>query len=374
MDSSVSERINPRSSEEDPKPALSVRFLVLGMLPLLCIGDADRPLWAAEQSPGADTNVNPTVDRWIAGEASLMELLENSRLIYLLDTLPDSELLEPNPEIGLIPMGCARRIDRPDGTITLKENFAPEQVWRAVNDAESLFAAGEYDMALDEYRAIWRQAPEYVTTLTVMGNAFYAMGRYDSALAYFRAAIDSNFIDYHAHWFLADALMILGDTAAAVDELTLAHVLNACHRSLFLRLVQVREQIGRPWARWSFQPRYRDKVAADTVHLYLATGWIAYGLIKAALMHEPGVFESATAAWRGKKARETAVEEIAIHYWIGSPDSDSALASRVRQIRDEGELATMIWYEIFARNNPRCVWALPRPAIEQLVQYVRRYH
>jgi len=67
-----------------------------------------------------------------------------------------------------------------------------QDVVASLEEAESLFAGGEYDAAIDAYRSILERVPALSSLYLQIGHAFGEKQEPDQALAAYRAALDSD--------------------------------------------------------------------------------------------------------------------------------------------------------------------------------------
>lgn len=324
----------------------------------------------------------PTWDSsaWLArfSNKSLGQIMEESKKVYLLDVLTDSAAaaLSAPPPAAIDPSDYVV-VEQDNGDRLLQELILPSEYWDDHLNAEALFRAGDYDIALDEYRRILAAVPSHTYFYTLIGDAFFNMGRYDSAAWYFGLAIERNFIDYRAHWFLADALRALGDTVAAVRELTVAHVLNPSHPVLKNAMIAVRNRAGLPWSDWTLRPLSDIRFRGDTVHLMLHQDWMVYTLVKALYLAEPGYGRDAQPDTGTPADFNPSAEMVALSIWAQAPTiaPDTSLArARVNYAIANNHLLPLVYYELLAHRYPIALRLLSPGTIGMLANYVLRYH
>ena len=183
----------------------------------------------------------------------IVEMAGRSKLDYIVSELPDTATIEEKPTTVM--SNQMYQIETDSG-ITIEKYSISDSAIQTLHQADSVFRAGDFQSALQLYRNAQQIEPTYHYALTLIGDAFYRMGIYDSAQSYFEHAIDENFDDYDAHWFLGDDLWKLGETERAINEYTVAHILNVNNETIRNVLKSRRQQIDRLWKDWDFTPVY----------------------------------------------------------------------------------------------------------------------
>jgi tetratricopeptide (TPR) repeat protein len=169
--------------------------------------------------------------------AEIMKIMEESKLTYeigedsLLAAVDSPEVLSNQMYLREKTHGHSLEM------LSLSDGARP-----VYDQAEAAFNAGEFGKAITLYREVLSIQPEYVHSVTLIGDAFFSMGQFDSARAYFSRSIEQNFADYEAHWFLADTYKKLGKNEAALQEATIAHLLNVNHANLQKAIRYYRER------------------------------------------------------------------------------------------------------------------------------------
>jgi tetratricopeptide (TPR) repeat protein len=240
----------------------------------------------------------------------------------------------------------------------------------ALDAAEQAFEKKEYASAIEGYRKVLEIDPSFVHALTLLGDVYYSRAEYDQAAESFQKAIDRNFADYDAHWFLADTEWKLGNKAQAIEEITIAHLLNVNHEKLKQALLRLRDEIGRPWKDWDYSPRFTLSRDGGKIKVVAQEGWIGYALVKAVWAYEPGYAESAAGPDYGKNAMTDQEEKEALLAVLNDPKSPQQLS----RIVDDGYVNEFLYYEVLARGHPAAIVLLPRELFMRVVHYVDTYH
>ena len=322
--------------------------------------------------------------------SEIFQLISDSRLKYLIEQDDDIqgvpfETPQLTPGMGLIktPSGADSL-----GILELRDEAIPH--WEK---AEEAFAAKNFAEAITWYRKLLKIQPEYHSAYTMIGDAHFNMGQYDSARFYLEFAIEENYVDYQAHWFLASTLKKLGDDEEALHQITIAHILNPGHTILKQVLNANRKRLDRTWKEWSFAPAYElVEEMEDEVRVRFASGWMMYSLAKALWAYEPGYVEtmglteddvSLSALPEKEALLSFIIEQSLARNAVEEGEKDESalparevleMADRLAEIFEADMVELFIYYEIIGKQYPRIFSAMSPETIEHFVQYVNRYH
>jgi hypothetical protein len=109
-------------------------------------------------------------------------------------------------------------------------------------------------------------------------------------------AIEANYFDYMAHWFLGDAYHKAGTTEKAQKEILIANILNRNNPRIQNALGRIYADSRLTYPEWVFSPRCdlkdlgNNKVSVKYDQRY--PEWLPYSLCKALWQFEPGYRES----------------------------------------------------------------------------------
>ena len=135
-----------------------------------------------------------------------METLNSSKIAYSV-----KELKKPFPE--------------PD-----RSNLLNMPAYRRFVDggykAEDLFSKKEYAKARDAYKRVLLLDPNATIVMAYIAQTFGIEQNWDMAESWYKKAIEANYIDYLAHWLLADVYRNKGEQKKALEEISIAKVLN----------------------------------------------------------------------------------------------------------------------------------------------------
>lgn len=328
--------------------------------------------------------------------SEILEILESSPISYQIDFDEETEPRKENPEQILPGYFVSKDEESPQfGQYELSE-----EVQEIYTQAELHFSQKRYDSAITLYRKVLQLMPEFAQGLTMIGDAYFNMEQYDSAQFYLREAIDLNFIDYQAHWFLSSTEFHLGNKEAGLRELTIAHVLNPGHELLKASLIASRKKHGSSWKEWSFAPRYElSDESIDQVSIRCASGWMMFALTQA--LWE---FEEDYGTDMGIEDRESLEAEVIrqkeavlmfIFEYLARKEADTSeeegeeevteetkrnteaadrMGTRLVEILNEGMIDAFIFYEIIGRRNPLVFSMISPESVDMIAGYLDNYH
>lgn len=300
----------------------------------------------------------------------LYRLLERSEITYTIHDGSDSanELYEPNHTV--VPPGIHLSFDSlgiPRYSYVDLDSSLHDQF----KIAEKAFNDDDYRFAIDLYHELFEIAPAFDYLLTYIGDAYMELQEFDSSIVYYERAIENNSIDYQRRWFYADLLWRMEDSIKAINQLTIAHILNVHHEKVFDRLVQLRERVGRPWKDWSVLPRAYIAPNKEKVDIVIDTDWIGYGITKALWLHEPDYALRMYGHPREQELMPILEEREAL---VAAMSSNKELYSLVIDTIGVDNLNLFILYEIIAKRNPYKMLLLASESMEDLVEYLDKFH
>lgn len=297
--------------------------------------------------------------------AEIMKIMEESELMYEIG--PDFVAAPADSPVVLSSQVYLQKTERGHSLVM----FSISEQARSVFDrAEEAFRSGKFVEAIAQYRRLLEVQPDYLHAVTLIGDAYFCMQEFDSAKANLERSIELNFVDFYAHWFLADTYARMGDVESALREATLAHILNVNHANLQKAIRHHRKMAGRPWKEWAFTPEYTISKEGNTVSIQTSPEWMGYAMVKALWAHEPGY-----AASMLDRPRET----LAI-VW---PEEKEAIVmllpykekfQHIGDIIDAGFFQEFVLYEITARRHPSVLVVLPHEELMRVVEYVNMFH
>ena len=316
-------------------------------------------LWSAPaQSEAASGKIHPP--------SEIIKIMESSTLVYEIGEL--AAPVQKERAKGLL--SNMLYIEKKDGKDVLKQYSLSEEAKKVLDSAEKAFQAKKFAEALKLYKEVLLLQPGFSYGYTLMGDVYYSTGDYKEAKAVFERAIKNNYIDYHAHWFLADTLWALGEKDKAVTEITIAHLLNVNHAEMLKVLKSYRKEVKKSWQEWEFNPQYSINKTGDKVSLKVKEEWLGYGLVKALWKYEPGYAEKTF----GPDYKDQVVCFLEEKEALASLLAGKGDFKNIEKIVKDGFVNEMLLYELAAPKALQILPLLPRDSFLRVVEYVGKYH
>jgi len=341
--------------------ARTARLAVVGLLLV------SAPItWAQEENDTTAIEINGAIH----SPSQIMRLVERSDLVYELGH--DSLLTAESVEYQVIYEQLY--VDTSEGGWEVRQYSLGDSANLLLASADGAFSAKDYGAARELYRDVLDLEPKFHFALTLVGDTYFMTKQWDSASAYFRMAMDSNFYDRHAHWFLADVLWETGDTTAAIREITLAHLLNRNHPQTLKRMCDYRADAGKPWEHWTFEPVFRmtqDSLDKHVIHmLFPSTDWLAYAMVKALWRYEPGYSDKMLANADTPYDAFMLEEREAVFCQLMMQEGEDYLG----KLLENDFLDKYIIYEIVSKTDPYIMYRVPPEKLNAFLAYLEEYH
>ncbi|MEW6411355.1 MAG: tetratricopeptide repeat protein [Candidatus Zixiibacteriota bacterium] len=320
----------------------------------------------AQQEPDTTTI---EINGRIHSPSELLRLIERSNLVYELGEDTTLTMQHPEREVFRTPY----YIDSSHGEWELRNYNMSDSGSQLLTIADGAFEARDFAAALELYKEVYDLDPSVSHILTLIGNCYFMLGDYRSAVSCFEMSIDSNYYDCWAHWFLADAAWIRGDSARAVEEITIAHLLNRNHEQLLENLVHYRQATGAGWEDWTFEPVYainQDTSDAHRIEVRCNGDWCFYAVVKALWKYEPNYAETMLANIESPYDELMLQErEATICQLVATKGEDYTL-----ELLDSNLLDYFIIYEITSRDNPDLLYRSTPETLKTFAKYLDTYH
>lgn len=296
----------------------------------------------------------------------ILKLMEQSELVYEIAVLNTPVFKRQDGR----KISNQYFLNTTDNNVELMTYSVSPEAADTILKGENAFQSKQYDMAIKYYKQALELEPGYSQAYTLIGDAYYMLEDYRQSRANFEEAIKRNFIDYQAHWFLADLLWNLGEREQAVHEITIAHILNVNHPDIMNKLKIFRYEIQHPWKEWDFIPQYSMNKEHDKVIIKTDPIWTGYALVKAFWKYEPRYAEYRYGAGYKEQLFCTLEEREAIRALVANNDH----FENIEKIIADGFDAEMVFYEIGAPQTPEIMALLPKDMFNRIVEYVNAYH
>jgi tetratricopeptide (TPR) repeat protein len=225
----------------------------------------------------------------IHSPAELIKIMNDSKLSYEIKVLDKPiECMDYSDKLNYHDY---YRVSKDSGLITYK--FNPNNEAKQLFDrAEKEFQTKNIDNALIDYRLALKMDSSLSKIMTYIGQIYSNKGDYDNAIKWYKMAISKNYIDYMAHWFLADLYLDRKDFKNAVDEIVIAQILNRNNSRIKKSWINILEKAKRNTEDWCFKPQMEiSKISDNKISVSISDKWTGYAVAKALWTYEPGYRE-----------------------------------------------------------------------------------
>jgi tetratricopeptide (TPR) repeat protein len=303
--------------------------------------------------------------------SEILALMVNSSVKYNLNSL--GKIIHPKDYSDNVNTNYYYRTE--DGKkISLHANDLDGKMKNNLEKAEYYFARGEYGDAIDFYEKAYEDDPTAHFTLTYIGQCYLLKEDYENAAKYEKMAIKKNYIDYMAHWFLADVYVVKGKLKEAAREITIANVLNKNNPRILQAVKRIYTFAGIKWNDFQFTPQIRlERILGDSVSVSFDSTWMMYSLVKAVWAFENGYKESMGVNKDDYSILEE-TEALGCMYIgfknSGRDVSDIPALSVLEKAIENQILEDYILYEIMFLKYPILAYNLPKEKIDKIADYV----
>ena len=303
--------------------------------------------------------------------AGIFKIMQKSPVTYRMMTL-DENIPVPDRSENLIDHNYYRTVE--DGNLVTRTYIVIDSVKEYLTKAEALYQDNQIVEARDMYLKALNQDTTFYAVMTYIGQMYEIEQNWNEAIKWYKKTISKNYIDYMAHWFLADAYRMTGQIDKAVDEITIAKILNRNNPRLQNSLTDIYKLKKLHYSDFIFNPQIRiDSTGVNKVDVASGKGWLGYAMVKAVWKYEPGYKES-----MGVKSSNisTLEEKEAIVALMTSGDKKTLKKSQelkaVKLAIDKGMIDDYILYEIFLPDHPFVACQLSEDLINNIKDYIIR--
>lgn len=309
--------------------------------------------------------VEVVVDGSIHSADEIMVMMIDSKVRYSLMT----------GEADSIPVDTSGPQVLPAG-IFLGENYEfqihtlPDSLESDFQKAEELYLSKKYLEAALAYKSVLERCSHFNYLMTFIGDSYVVAGHFDSAIVYLEKSIDSNFIDYQAHWYLANAFAHTDRYEEALQQMHLAHLLNPNHELLNGNLVNRRAENDLPPMSRAFEPKYDLRQSGDEILIRFDPMWLQYSLVKAIWFAEPGYRDKMVAELIHPVEAIILEEKEAVFSHLSR---EARRELRARLIEDD-LYDEFVIYEFLAYESPEIMLYLSPDFLNRIADYLLVRH
>ena len=261
-----------------------------------------------------------------------------------------------------------------DSTITTYGFKFSKESKPLYDKAEQFFSAHQSDSALVYYLKTIQTDSTLSNVMTYVGQIYEGKEDRVKAIEWYRKAIRRNYIDYMAHWFLADNLLAIDSTKEAVEEIVIAQILNRNNPRIKKSVATIFEHAFLNTADWCFNPQVEiAKTAESKISISMTDKWVGYAMAKALWMFEPGYRESMGVAEGHYSTIEDKECLISLLSGLENAKTDISKERQLIILRAAAEnnfLQEYILYEIVLPKTPFVAYQLSEKTILGIKNYI----
>ncbi len=297
-----------------------------------------------------------------------MEIIKESKTLYSLKYLDKPIPVPDRSRLINYPVYREKNGDSYD----MKAIKATGEAKKLLDKAENYFGSHQYAKARDAYTLALQEDPKLYSAITYIGQTYGIEKNWDKAELWYKKAIEANYVDFLAHWLLADVYKIKGQKEKALDEISIAKVLNRNNP----RLEALRKEIyglnGLNIKNWTFNPQVRmsrDSVTGN-VNIVADSIWSYYAFVQAAWFYEP-VYKAKANKYSMPQAmyRECLMGFLPFIGDKALVDSVDVLKRLVKVIEAD-KLDEFVFYDMLLLDYPTASFQLDKKQIEGLKDYL----
>lgn len=312
----------------------------------------------------------PSVSQDLHTPAEILKILEKSGISYEMNILAN-------------PIKCIDKSDNlvshdyyrviTDSSITtFKYKIKPEAL-PYFEKAEFHFSNKNLDSARIYYEKVLESDPLYYKVMTFIGQMYGSLGNLEKSLEWYKKTIEVNYIDYLAHWLIADIYRMQGDLDNAVNEITIASILNRNNPRLKNLQSEIYKLAKLKTDDWCFNPQVEISSEGNTVKVSFDEAWIGYAMPKAIWRYEPGYKES-----MGVKENQFSTiedKECLLNLIIALKNSKANTKkypdiTNLKKAIDKGFITEYILYEILLPEHPFTASQFSEETISKIKDYI----
>jgi len=307
--------------------------------------------------------------------SDLIRMLESSDIKYNIDIY--DVRIDPVDRSDLVIDNIFYRLDSSGTQVTRiypYELGANSEVKELFLLAQKLIAAEQIHEARNLCIKILGLAPDYFRVMTLIGQTYMLEGNLDKAQEILENTILINDLDYKAHWYLAEVLLMKKLNEQAVYEIIIAKILNRNHGGIDESLFRIYKKSNVKYSNWSFIPQMKiDQLNDSLVHIICREDWLGYACCKTLWHFEPGYCESMGVGNNQLSIIEE--RECLANYMVSVGISRNKYQNEnvflaLNKALDLNHIAEFIYYEIWLPDNPYLVYSLPTVMLERIAFYV----
>lgn len=301
--------------------------------------------------------------------AEIFKIMEKSSITYELHPL-ENEIIVPD-RTNKLNYNHYYQIKK-DGSTTTYKYKIKEETSNYVKKAKQFFQDRKFMEAREMYTKVLESDSTYYEVMTYIGQTYGIEKNWDQAINWYKKTIKINYIDYMAHWFLADAYKEKWEFDLAVNEITIAQILNRNNPRLNKLLKEIYDLRKLKYNDWVFNPQVQiDSLGINKVKISFDANWLGYAMVKAIWLYEPGYKEKMGSAnsffsmLQEKEALVSLMTGLDKKSLKKIPEFKTLNLALNKKMIDE-----YIYYEILLPEHPFVAYQFPQEIIENIKEYI----
>jgi len=307
----------------------------------------------------------------IHSNMEIIKIMADSKLVYDIKMLDKPIKVKDNSD-KLNYHDCYRVVS--DSDLTTNQYNVNELAKPLFDKAESFFKFQKPDSALFYYKSALDADSSLYFIMTYIGQIYEKRGESDNSIYWYKKSISKNYIDYMAHWFLADNLMEKNDLKNAVDEIIIARILNRNNPRIIESMENIFKKAKKNSMDWYFNPQMEIiKTSEKKISIAMNQKWTSYAMAKALWMFEPGYRDSMGVSTGQYSTLEDRECLIALLEGIENAKiniKNEPQFSILKEAALNGHLDSYILYEIVLPQTPFVAFQLPEKTILEIKDYI----
>ena len=306
----------------------------------------------------------------IHSPAEILKIMSDSKLSYEVNVI--DKAIECPDYSKKLNYHDSYRVKSDSGLFTYA--FKPNEKAKHLFDKAETFFQSNVDSALFYYELSLKADSTLYNVMTYIGQMYEHKGDVANTIKWYKKAISKNYIDYMAHWFLADACLKTGDTKNAVNEIVIAQILNRNNQNIKKSAANIFKKSFLSSDDWYFNPQVEMKKVSDSkISLAFNEKWIGYAMAKALWSFEPG-YSKSMGVGQGQYStiedRECLISLlVSLENSKIEIDNDRQL-SILKEAAENKFLDEYILYEIVLPKTPFVACQLPEETILGIKDYI----
>jgi len=304
--------------------------------------------------------------------AEIFKILEISNISYNIEDL--KEAIKSPDFSDKLNVNNVYRIESDSGLFVYDYSLE-DSAQQYFNKAEEYFTNKNRDSAIVYYEKVLEKQPNYYKVMTYIGQMNGSLGRLDDALDWYKKTIEVNYIDYLAHYLIADIYKLKGDFDNAINEITIARILNRNNPRMAELQSKLYKEKKLKIEDGYFNPQYNiAQKESGVVEIKMNIDWMGYALTKAVWEFEPGYKESMGVEKGTYSSLEDKEALIVLYNGLlnngkKTIQKNTDFINLVKAIEND-YLTEFILYEIVLPEHPEVAYQLRKEQIENIKDYL----